>query len=546
MKKKLNLWLGLFAILAATLSACGGGGSSSSSTATTPVVIPPVAATWPSAGDYSAVLTTGGTTGNLQMGISLVHPSAPTTEYPIQTVTSTVTDLITLYSGLTNTSTGIISNVKPHAALYIVGGDLKRINLAADGTDPKTKIKSLSVSYLCGFKNEIDAQDYDVPNNSKIFTYSKGADGVCGTADDQEVEITFASNDAPFLRFGATSRRTLGVMRDPVNLKPIAFVRPDGVAIDVTGVLSSLRSTGSPLITKVISQAVDAAVVEDNNHLTVLAATGRNPNGLGLDGTVTFGVGWKEIGYDANNFYVYRTTGDVNNVATLAGATWKIVKITRNNPIATVLASGNGTLMQSSMGTNVLFATVLSGANISLFRIGKTLIGAPTLLESGPTTTLPTVLTNANGVHMLWRVTGAGSSAPGFSISMIDEVGTTLYSALSAFPSGLIEPSRRDLAVSENRGTFTFYTGYGALAHSGAALKAYDTASKRLVNVGTLPGTADFGALPAYSTNAFNRAGFLGGFIAPIQNGAIQASSGKVFTFDVTTDNSLKITTSKQ
>jgi hypothetical protein len=535
MKKKSNFWLGSLAILSMALTACGGGGSSSTTSNPAPSV------TWPSSGDYSVVLTSGGAMSNLQLGLSLVHPSAPTTEYPIQTVTSAVSDVATLYSGLTTASTGIISNVKPHASLYIVGGDVKRVNLAADGTDPKTKIKSAGSNVLCGFKSEIEAQDYDIPNNSKIFASSKGVDGVCGTSDDGEAQITFSSNDTPVVFLAAVGAKTLGVMRDPVTMKTNRFVVSNGIY--APGLFTIMRVNSTPLITKVVSQAPNAVVAEFNNRLTVWTSTAQETV---LDGTVTFGAGWQEIGYDANNFYLSRTTGDLNNASTLAGATWKIVKITRNTPTATVLASGSGTLLQSAMGTNVVFATVFAGTNISLYRVGKTTIGAPTLLESGPTTTLPTVLTSANGVHMLWRVTGAGTNAPGYSISMIDEVGTTLYSALTAFPSGLIEPSRIDLATSESRGIFTFYTGYGALAYSGAALKAYDTTTKKLVNIGTLPGTADFGPSGAFSSNAFDRAGFLGGFIAPIQNGAIQTSNSKVFTFDVTADNSLKITTSKQ
>jgi hypothetical protein len=539
--------IGLTCLLALvlTITACGGGGASSSATSGAALA---TSQTWPSSGDYSAVVTTGGTTSKVQFGLTFLHPSAPTTEFPIQAISGSLTDTATLYSGLTTASTGVISNVKPHANLYIIDGDIKRINFAADGSDPKTKIRSAGSSVLCTFKDGLDAQDYDAPNNTSFVATTKGVDGTCGTADDAEASITFSSAGIPMVSPLVASIKTLGVMRDSVTLKPTTFVYGGSIAtktqIFIMRVASNPPSTlDRPPISKVVSQASNAVVAEFSNRLTVWSSSGLETV---LDAAITAGTGWVSIGYDTNNFYVYRTTGDVNNTSTLASATWKIVKITRVNPVASILASGSGTILSASMGTDILYATTFQGSSISLSRLSKANAGAPTLIESGPSTTLPNVLTSSTGVHLLWRVTGAGSSTPGYTIAMIDETGATLYSAPAAFPSGIIEPSRIDLGVSENRSVFSFYTGYGSTGHSGSALKTYNGSTKKLVNIGTLPGAADFGSAPAIASNSFDRAGFLGGVIAPLLGSTIQSSSAKVFTFDSTLDNSLRVTTSKQ
>lgn len=91
-------------------------------------------------------------------------------------------------------------------------------------------------------------------------------------------------------------------------------------------------------------------------------------------------------------FYVYRNSGK-HLQRHLHGA-----EDQRNNPVATVVVSGSGLISLASLGSNVIYLTVLRQAENLLVRVNKT-GGTPTETATPPP--LSSVQTSSSGVHQL-------------------------------------------------------------------------------------------------------------------------------------------------
>ena len=195
------------------------------------------------------------------------------------------------------------------------------------------------------------------------------------------------------------------------------------------------------------------------------------------------------------------------------------------------------------MARTQLYATVIGTSSNALFAISKT-PGVALRSDTLPSSTLATVQTSANDVHQLWRVTNIGSAAIAYSIEMIDETGSTLYTtSAGGFPMAVADASDEDFNSSESRTRFVFTDGYGTRAFSGASVVGYDTTSRSATRFGTLPGSADFGTDFVFASAMGGPGSFLTGFVARSSGGSIQAVGAKVFSFDTGTAASLKYTT---
>ena len=294
-------------------------------------------------------------------------------------------------------------------------------------------------------------------------------------------------------------------------------------------------------MTRVVQAAPRSVLAESGGGLSLLNVAG--------DGSVTetpvpsvTTTGWQSIGFDAQSHYVFRNAG------TTASPTWTVLRIARSTPTVTQLGSGAGQISLASMGAEVLYATILVANNVETRSLLKAVPNASTLLDSGPqASSFSTVLTSSGGVHLFWRITGLGTSTPSYGIQMVNETGTTLYSSSAGgFSLGLMEASSINFNSSESRSRFIFAEGYGARFFGDATLVAYDSVSRNAVRVGALPGTAEFGADYVFANVVSGPTSPGAGFASRSINGVVQASGTRVFTFDPTAANSLRITSRQQ
>ena len=257
-----------------------------------------------------------------------------------------------------------------------------------------------------------------------------------------------------------------------------------------------------------------------------------------MNASTTSGKGWQSIGYDATNFYVHHNSGATST------STWKIVRISKTTPSATLLAKGTGYIGSAALGSNSVFATLIASNGYSLAKVDKAL-GTMTAIEGPSTTFNPALLSTNQGSHLLWRtnVSSAGNTT-GLAIEMYDEVtGNKPYAAIGGVPLGMVNPSTINLAQSENRSRFIFATGVTASrAFSGAGLVTYDAATRLARTLGILPGSSDFGNNSAIAATSFEPMSLQGGYVAAVNGGFVQSSTLKMYTFDLDVTNSLQYT----
>jgi hypothetical protein len=507
------------------LAGCGGGDGGGPPN-------PPTASA-PSAGNYAVALKAEGPANAPKIGISLVHPSAPTIEYEIVPASTGVSDVKTVYSGTPSGTT--ISNITPYALLYISNGDVKRLLLTANGLPPAGQVQGAGASDACTF--EIDANDYATPGQSRFIVSTKGIDNLCGTTDDGQAAVIVDNGGKPSYT-ARTGQKTLGAVMS--QTLPVGWLDTLNGAPHSTIYFWGQPSMIVSLVDRVVAGLPNSMLVEANNKLRLFSATPTSYSQVDLNATLTAGSGWQLLGFDANNIYVYRNTG------TTTASTWKVVGITRTTPTAAQLASGSGLLAAAAMGTDVLYLSIQGSLGNELLSLDKT-GGVPQILESTLSTTISTVLTSSAGVHQLWRVGGIGTGATTSAIEMIDEQFNKLYTAPLAFPMGIVPASSEDRNVSENRSRFLYAAGYTwATGFSGANLVSYDATNKSTTFLGNLPGTSKFGSSLVYSTIVSGSTGFNAGFVAAMSGGNLLTTGASVFSVDVSTGNTLKLATTKQ
>jgi hypothetical protein len=525
-----------FASLLSTVAlvACGGGGGGDSSgSGDAP----------PRSGPYAWVLKAQGPTTSLTYGLSLVSPNKPDTEYKVEYGSSVLTDTRVVSTGSMDVAGAKTGTLQPYALVYIVGGDVRRVPLQANGSPPATLVQRAHSTTACKFLVNTDdhplgdAIDYATPENTRFVVSTAGPDGQCGTADDSSAEVRLTATGG--LIFTASSGATpLGFFRDATTLAPRGWIYSRSAVYWAasSGLTTITRADAEPAFRSVVQATPSTALMDDGIQLSVLDfSTGTTPVETRLDSAVTGGGGWVGIGFDASAFYAYRNTG--------AGSSeqWSVLKVTRTAPHATVLSSGAGQVSVASMGTNLLYVTTLATGGNTLVAVSKS-VGVPAqALESTPTSTLTTVQTSASGVHELWRIVNIGTAALNYQLEFIDETGTRLYTTnVGGFPIDAPDAQVQRFDTSESRTRFVFASGYGARAFGDATLMGFDAASHQATTFGALPGNTAFGIDTVYANAIGGPGNAMAGFAARSVAGSIQATGAQVFTFDVATAGSLK------
>ena len=513
------------------LSACGGGGDGAGTA--------PVGNATPASGTYAWLLKAEGRTDNLKFALSLVHPQDTGTEVLIEPANAAVTDaklVSTANVDVANLRTG---SLDPYALVYIVGGDVRRVPLRANGTAPLARVSRAGTTSACRFV--LDAVDHVAPEQSRFVVSTAGADGQCDTTDDARAEVRLDSS-LGLVYTPLTGGFPLAALRHPTSLAPHGWLLPTQVNLWGAGSSgpAAFRAQTNP-VTRVVQAAMGSALVESGGGLSLLNVAG--------DGGVTespvpsvTSTGWQSIGHDAQNHYVFRNGG------TTASPSWTVLRIARSSPTVTQLGSGAGQISLASMGAEVLYTTILVASNVETRRLLKAVPNASVVLDSGPqASSFSTVLTSSSGVHLFWRITGLGTSTPSYGIQMVTETGSTLYSSSAGgFSLGLTEASSIDFNSSESRNRFIFAEGYGARFFGDATLVAYDAVGRNAVRVGALPGTAEFGADYVFANVVSGPTSPGAGFASRSINGVVQASGTRVFTFDPSAANSLRTTNRQQ
>jgi hypothetical protein len=520
------------------LVACGGGGGNSGGVDGTP----------PASGPYAWVLKAQGPTNALTYGLSLLHRSDPQVEYVVEFGSSVLTDTRVVSSGSVDAAGLKTGTLQPYALVYIVGGDVRRVPLQANGSLPSTQVQRGHSTTACKFLSNAqqqavgDAVDYAAPENSRFLVSTAGPDGQCGTGDDGSAEVRLSAS-AGIVFTPTTGAAPLGAFRDAATLAPRGWILPRSVVYWGAGSAgdtpAAVRAASDTAFVSAVQATPTTALMDDGTQLSVLdLSIGTAPVETRLDAGTTGGGDWVGVGFDASAFFAYR------NVGTGAAAQWSVVKVTRSSPHATVLGTGNGTISVASMGATLLYTTVLGASDNRLLAISKS-TGVPvSTLETSPMSTLTTVQTSATGVHELWRVVNVGTAALNYAIEFIDEAGTLLYStSAGGYPMAAPDATVQRFDTSESRTRFVFASGYGSRAFGDATLIGYDTSTKATTTYGALPGTATFGVGTVYANAIGGPGGLMAGFAARTADGVIASSGTAVFSFDFDTANSLKFAT---
>ncbi len=262
-----------------------------------------------------------------------------------------------------------ISNIQPYALLYIAGGDVRRLPLVANGAAPLTQLAKANTINVSKFL--VDGNDYANPTSSRYIVSTAGADGVCGTADDGQAEVTLDTaggvHVAPQVGYSAYGP-VIGMLRDQTTQAPAYWVMGGDIYSWKNSTAYVLRLTGQPVLNNAVVETAHSIVAAHNNQITVVDFSNPTaPSETKLDPVVTAGTGWKSIGFDSNNYYVYINSGAGSS------ATWNIIKISRSLPKATQIATGIGQIELAAMGSNLLYATVATTSGYSLWTFDKTL-----------------------------------------------------------------------------------------------------------------------------------------------------------------------------
>ncbi|HSV71494.1 MAG TPA: hypothetical protein VLI72_15400 [Methylibium sp.] len=516
--------LPVLAVLLA-LSACGGGGGGGGSDGGSP--------THPASGAYGWALKAIGPTDALSYGLSLVHPDRPDTEYVIEAPSEVSSDVKLVSGGTLDAAARRVTGLQPHALVYIVGGDVRSVPMQADGSAPGSRVLRADTTSACRFL--IDAIDYAALQDSRFVVSTAGADGQCATADDGRAEVRLSASSIGYSAM--TGEPPLDALRDPQTLAPRGWLYGRHLSLWSTNppTLVTVRDATAPALTSVVAATYQSALVDDGARLAVLDfGPGSTVSESLLDAGLTSGGGWQLVGFDADSFYVYRNAG------TTFASPWTLLRITRASPAALVLASGTGLVTLSSLGLDVVYLTVFGESDNRLVRVAKA-GGAPAEAIT-PTTTFTSVQTSAAGVHQLWRITDVGSAAPTYAVELVDEANTTLATRAGGFPLNVPEAGTKSFNTSESRTRFTYAVNYGERAFGDARLEVYDAATRTATVLGQLPGSAEFGNDFVFASALGGPTDLGAGFAARSVNGNVQATGARLFSYDLSTANSLRFT----
>ena len=509
-----------------SLGACGSGGS------TDPGSGGDVAAPPPTSGTYAWLLKAEGSTASTgvdRRGLSLLHPQQREVEVVIEPLSSYITAAKVVSSATVDPTLLRTSDLDPYALVYIVGGDLRRVPLRANGQPPASRVQRAQTTSACRFL--VDAIDYVQPEQSRFIVSTAGPDGRCDSdeqksADDVSAEVRLDANLGLVLTTLAGSS-PIAALRDPVTLAPRGWLTTTSMHLWSAGGTETItvRPAADPL-TRALAATHRSVLAESASGLTVIDI-GAGSSFTETPLTTLAGTGWESLGFDARHYFVYRNAG------TTTAPSWSVVRIDRASKSAATLASGTGQIVLSSMGVDVLYLTVVDTATIELRRLLKAVPGSSQVVQQGPSgDSFFTVFAGATGAHMRWQATGLAGPTPAYRIDIIDDAGLTLYTGPGGFSLGPADAGRIDFATSENRTRFLFVENFGERLFADTTLVAFDGDRRAATRIGRLPGVPEFGTDSVYANAIAGPAPFYAGFASRTVGGVIQAAGTRVFTFD--------------
>lgn len=503
------------------LCACGGGSSTDAGSGGD-VAAPP-----PTGGTYTWLLKAEGSTASTTVdrkGLSLLHPQQREVEVVIEPLSSYVTAAKVVSSATVDPTLLRTSDLDPYALVYMVGGDVRRVPLRANGQPPASRVQRAQTTSACRFL--VDAIDYAQPEQSRFVVSTAGPDGRCDSPDDASAELRLDTNLGLVLAT-LTGSSPIAVLRDPATLAPRGWLTTTEMRLWSAGSNQTIpvRPAASPLV-RALAATHRSVLAESSSGLTVLDFAGGS-SFTETPLTTLAGTGWESLGFDARHYFVYR------NVGTNPAPSWSVVRIDRASKSIATLASGTGQIVLSSMGVDVLYLTVVDTATIELRRLLKAVPGGSQVVQQGPSgDSFYTVFAGATGAHLRWQATGLAGPTPSYRIDIIDDAGLTLYTAPGGFSLGPADAGRIDFSTSENRTRFLFVENFGERLFGDTTLVAFDGDRRAATRIGRLPGAAEFGADAVYASALAGPAPFYAGFASRSVDGAIQAAGTRVFTFD--------------
>lgn len=518
------------AALGVGLPGCGGGGDAE-----------PADEATPTSGHYAWVLRAEGPTDAIRYGLSLIHPAQPGTEFVVEAPSDSVTDAKVVTRASVDVSTRSTGTLAPYALVYVRGGDVRRVPLAANGEAPAARLQRAQTSSACRFV--LDALDHAAPERSRFMLSTAGADGRCDTSDDGRAEVRLDATLGLALT-PWSGAAPLAALRDPTTLAPRGWLTGTELRLWSTNgnapQVVPLRPDSDPL-QRAVLVTPRGVVAESASGMSVIEfGAGASFAETSLPGLG--GRGWQALGFDATHHYLYR------NAASALVESWSIARVHRTTHVVTTIASGAGQVVLASLGRDVAYVTVANGHALELKRASKAVAGMAQPLASGSlAASFFAVLTGAEGVHMMWLATALDSANPQHRIDIVDETGLVLRAGRAGgFSLGLAEAERIDFERSENRDRFLFAEGYGARFFGDATLQAFDSRARASVEVGSLPGRAEFGDDAVFANVLAGPQARAAGFASRASGGFVQGEGARVFSFDPTQARSLVTTTRRR
>jgi len=514
------------------LFGCGGGGGGGGESEAPPAT--------PSSGHYAWVLRGEGPTDAIRFGLSLIHPDQRDTEIVIELPTDAVTDAKVVATAVVDASSLSTGALQPHALVYVVGGDVRRVPLAANGQAPASRVQRAQTSSACRFA--LDAPDYATPELSRFIVTTAGADGRCDTADDARAEVRLDAALGLVLS-PWSGPAPLAVLRDPKTLAPRGWLTGTEMRLwEPAGAVQvvALRPPADP-----VQRAVLAT------HRSVLAESAAGMSVFDFEAGSAFsetalpalsGRDWQALGFDATNYYLYR------NASGAIFPNWSVARVHRATHGITLLASGVGQIVLASAGRDVLYTSVVNAGTFELRQLQKAVAGATQLLASGPLSqSFFSIVGGADDVHMMWQATGLDGTNPSYRVDIVDETGLVLRSGRpGGFSLGLADAQRIRFDRSESRSRFLFAENYGSRFFSDAMLQSYDGSTRQGIEAGALPGQAEFGADAVFANVVAGPLAPAAGFASRSVGGVLQGEGTRIFTFDPARADSLLLTTRRQ
>ncbi len=525
------------------LSACGGGGSGSGGSAppasadVPPATVPTSA--WPASGSYTVVLKASGSTSASTIALSLVHPSTPQVEYVIDSSFAPSNLGLTLYRGTYAATSQQFGAVSPVAYVDAPNGIVRTTLLSANGARP---VQSTGPTHaLCA--GDIVASNYADPFATVIIANDAGADGVCGTADDDQVMIGFASSGEPHAQ---TTSGYVGFLRSAATGAPA-----DWLVTDTSGAETALPidSNANALVVGIGTPGVTSVVYAPIVNLSDTLLYSRNGalmgfgNGSGSLARMTLSSatgpdGWKSAGNDASYAYAYLNSATANSGI----GTWRLVAVSRATLATSVLATGAGTVLAASAAPGAVYATVFT---ITGSRVAQ--IATPTGTQTSlwpSTSTVTAVSTNSSGLNSVF--TAASGQEPG--MALVDNQGNSLYAQGAGLVYGA-DGSAFDAASGDQVFAGAYVVGLSTGTYMGGMpLVRVDAATHASTSMGTLPTGADLGGAASeqvFVTPISAEPAFGGFFASRLSGTQLATTGGAVYTFDPTRANSLVRTTSQ-